>query len=101
MRVLIPKYLFGNVGGHCYVDISFIVVPCKRDTTIEITLPIFNNFICFCPKVSKEVLEVFVTNIFDAKVVHCCRPIILRTVQGYCWHAQQRSDAIRVMRPDR
>jgi hypothetical protein len=30
----------------------------------------------------------------------CCRPIILCTVQGYFWRAQQRSDAIRVMRPD-
>ncbi len=31
----------------------------------------------------------------------CCRPIILRTVQGYFWRTQQRSDAMRVMRPNR
>ena len=43
-----------------------IVVPCNRDTTIEIALPILNNFVGFCPKGSKEVLEVFVTNMFDA-----------------------------------
>jgi hypothetical protein len=62
--------MFGNIVRHCYVDISFIVVLCERDTTIEIALPIFNNFVRFCPKGSKEVLEVFVTNIFDAEVVH-------------------------------
>jgi hypothetical protein len=71
MWVLIPEYLFSNVGGHCYFNISFIIlVQSERDTTIENALPIFNNFICFCPKGSKEKLEVFVTNIFDAKVVH-------------------------------
>jgi hypothetical protein len=48
----------------------FIVVPCKRYTTIEIALPIFNNLVRLYPKGSKEVLEMFVTNIFDAKVVH-------------------------------
>jgi hypothetical protein len=48
----------------------FIIVPCKRDTTIEIALHIFNNFVCFCPKGSKVVLEVFATNIFDAEVIH-------------------------------
>ncbi len=32
---------------------------------------------------------------------HCRRPIILRTVHGYFWRARQRSDAIRVMWPDR
>jgi hypothetical protein len=48
----------------------FIIIPCKRDTTIEIALSIFNNFVHFYPKGSKEVLEVFVTNVFDAKVVH-------------------------------
>ncbi len=31
----------------------------------------------------------------------CRRPIILRTVQGYFWRTQPRSDAIHVMRPDR
>ncbi len=31
----------------------------------------------------------------------CCRLIILHPVQGYFWHARQRSDAIRVMRLDR
>jgi hypothetical protein len=31
----------------------------------------------------------------------CRRPIILCTVQGYFWHTRPRSDAIRVMRPDR
>jgi hypothetical protein len=30
----------------------------------------------------------------------CQRPIILCTVQGYFWHAQQRSDTIRVMEPE-
>ncbi len=30
----------------------------------------------------------------------CRRPIILRTVQGYFSHTRQRSDAIRVIRPD-
>jgi hypothetical protein len=30
----------------------------------------------------------------------CCRLITLHTVQGYFRHAQQRSDAIRVMEPD-
>jgi CPA2 family monovalent cation:H+ antiporter-2 len=30
----------------------------------------------------------------------CRRPIILRTVQGYFWRAQQKSDAIGVMRPE-
>jgi hypothetical protein len=30
----------------------------------------------------------------------CRRPIILRTVQGYIWRAQPKSDAIRVTRPD-
>ncbi len=49
---------------------SFILVPCERDTTIEIAFPIFNNSKQLHPKDSKEVLEVFVTNIFDAKVVH-------------------------------
>ncbi len=58
------------VGGHCYVDISFIIVPCKRDITIEIALPIYKNFVHFCLKDSKEVLEVFAFNIFDAEVVH-------------------------------
>ncbi len=31
---------------------------------------------------------------------YCRRSIILRTVQGYSWHARQRPDAIRVIRPD-
>jgi hypothetical protein len=31
----------------------------------------------------------------------CCGPIILRTVQGYFLRARQKSDAIRVIRPDR
>jgi hypothetical protein len=62
--------MFGNVGRHCYVNISFIVVPCERDTTIEIALPILNNFVLFCPKGSKEMLEEFVTNMFDAEVIH-------------------------------
>jgi hypothetical protein len=70
MWVLIPEQLFSHVGGHCYVNISFIIVLCERDTTIEIAFPIFNNFVRFCPKGSKEGLEVFISNIFDAKVVH-------------------------------
>ncbi len=58
------------MGARCSCGQLFIVVPCKRDTTIEIALPIFNNLIRFHPKGSKEVLEAFVTNVFDAKVVH-------------------------------
>jgi hypothetical protein len=48
----------------------FIIVPCKRDTTIEGTCPIFDNVIHLRPKGSKKVLQVFVTNVCDAKVVH-------------------------------
>jgi hypothetical protein len=38
--------------------------------TIEIALPIFNNVVRLRLKGSKEVLEMFVTNVFDAEVVH-------------------------------
>jgi hypothetical protein len=34
-------------------------------------------------------------------VVFCRRLIMLCTVQGYLWHARQRSDAIHVIWPDR
>jgi hypothetical protein len=33
-------------------------------------LPIFDSLVRLCPKGRKEVLEVFITNIFDAEVVH-------------------------------
>ncbi len=62
--------MFGNVGRNCYVNILFVVVLCKRDTTIKIALKIFANVVRLRPKGSKKVLEVFVTNVFDAKVVH-------------------------------
>jgi hypothetical protein len=70
MWIVITEKLFGNIGRHCYVNIPFVIVPSERDTTIEIALPIFNNFVRLCRKGSKEVIEVFVTNVFDAKVIH-------------------------------
>jgi hypothetical protein len=62
--------MFGNVCWHCYVNVSFVVVPCVRDTTIEVAHPIFDNIVRLRPKGSKKVLQVFVTNVFDAKVVY-------------------------------
>jgi hypothetical protein len=41
-----------------------------RDTTIEVVHPIFDNVVRLHPKDGKKVLQVFVTNVFDAKVVH-------------------------------
>jgi hypothetical protein len=51
---------------------------------IEIALPIFDNLIRFHPNGSKEVLEVIITNVFDAEVVH----------------AQVEPDGLRNMFPD-
>jgi hypothetical protein len=37
---------------------------------MEVARPIFVNVVCLHPKGSKKVLQVFITNVFDAKVVH-------------------------------
>ncbi len=58
------------MSSYLATNSSLVVVPCKRDTTIEVARPIFDNVVRLCPKGSKKVLQVFVTNVFDAKVVH-------------------------------
>jgi hypothetical protein len=65
-----------------------------RRTTMEATNTFDTHLFATCT------CHLEVVNNALLKVEHCCRLIILRTVQGYFWRARQRSDAICVIRPD-
>jgi hypothetical protein len=68
MLMLVLEFLY--VWQRMQALLCQLVFPCKRDTTIEVAHPIFNNVVHLCPKGSKKVLEVFATNVFNAKIVH-------------------------------
>ncbi len=53
------------------INIAFIIVPLEVDATIEITGLVFNNVICFLSEGVVKMLEMFLANVFDPKVIYC------------------------------
>ncbi len=67
----ITGQLFHDILGHGKINVAFIIIPLEVDATIEITGLIFNNVICFLSEGIVKMLEMFVTNVCDPKVIYC------------------------------
>jgi hypothetical protein len=55
--------------GHGNVYPTFAIIPLKIDATVELASPILNNFVPFSVQHRVEVLEIFITDVFDSKVI--------------------------------
>ncbi len=62
--------LFHDILGHGKINIAFILIPLEVDAIIEITSLVFNNVICFFLEGIVKMLEMFLTNVFDPKVIY-------------------------------
>ncbi len=58
------------IDGHSNVYPTFAIIPLKIDATVEIASPILNNFVCFSVQHREEVLEIFIADVFDTKVIN-------------------------------
>ncbi len=67
----ITGQLFHDILGHGKINIAFIIIPLEVDYTIEITSLVFNNVICFLSEGIVKMLEMFLANVFDPKVIYC------------------------------
>jgi hypothetical protein len=67
----ITGQLFHDILGHDKINIAFIIIPLEVDATIEITGLVFNNVICFLSEGVVKMLEMFLANVFDPKVIYC------------------------------
>ncbi len=68
--MVISREICNCIDRHCNVHPSCSVVPIEFDATVWITCPVFDNLIRFSTECLKEVFEIFITDIFDAKVVN-------------------------------
>ncbi len=67
----ITGQLFHDILGHGKINVAFIVIPFDVDATIEITGLVFNNVICFFLEGIIKMLELFLADVFDPKVIYC------------------------------
>ncbi len=68
--VCISDKLLPDILGHVNIHILLCIIPIEGDATVEVAFPIFNNVVSFCLKGSKEMFEIVLTNVFDAKVIN-------------------------------
>ncbi len=68
--VSISDKLLPDILGHVNIHVPLCIIPINGDATIEVAFPIFNNFVGFCSEGSKEMFEIVLTNVFDAKVIN-------------------------------
>ncbi len=68
--VCVSGKLLLDILGHVNIHVLLCIIPFEGDATVEVTFPIFNNVIGFCLEGSKEMFEIIITNIFDAKVIN-------------------------------
>jgi hypothetical protein len=66
----ITGQLFHDILVHGMINVAFIIFPLEVDATIEITGLVFNNVICFLSKGVVKMLEMFLANVFDPKVIY-------------------------------
>ncbi len=64
-------HLFHDIFGYGKNNVAFIIIPLEVDATIEITSLVFNNVICIFLEGIIKMLEMFLANVFDSKVVYC------------------------------
>ncbi len=62
--------LLPDILGHVNIHVLLCIIPIKGDATEEVAFPIFNNVVGFCSEGSKEMFEIVLTNVFDAKVIN-------------------------------
>ncbi len=81
--------LFHDILGHGKINVAFIIIPLEFDATIEITSSVFNNVICFLSEGVVKMLEMFLANAFDPKVIYCkvepCRKGFMFPYTGSVW----------------
>ncbi len=63
--------MFHDILWHGKINIAFIIIPLEVDATIEITGLVFNNVICFLSEGVVKMLKMFLSNVFDSKVIYC------------------------------
>ncbi len=67
----ITGQLIHDILGNGKINVAFIIIPLEVDATIEITRSFFNNVICFLFEGVIKMLEMFLANVFDLKVIYC------------------------------
>ncbi len=65
----ITSQLFHDILWHGKINVVFIIIPLEVDATIEITGLVFNNAICFFSEGAVKMLNMFLSNVFDSKVI--------------------------------
>jgi hypothetical protein len=63
--------LFHDVFGHGEIDIRFVVIAFKVDSTVEVTSMILDDFSCFFLEGIIKVLKVLVANVLNLEVIYC------------------------------
>jgi hypothetical protein len=91
-----PKMKMNEIF-HCDLHEKVCIQFCCRGQ--ECKRELGSNFPFLYPH-SSEDLKLETIKLIGDHFLACHSPIILRTVQGYFWRAQQRSDIIHVVRPD-
>ncbi len=64
------RQLLPDILGHVNIHLPLCMIPIEGDATVEVAFPIFNNVIGFCSEGSKEMFEIVLTKVFDAKVIN-------------------------------
>jgi hypothetical protein len=70
-RMSMMSQLCHDILWHGKINVAFIIIPLEVDTIIEITSLVFNNVICFMSEGIIKMLEMFLANVFDPKVIYC------------------------------
>ena len=60
---------FRDVFGHGDVEILFLVVPIKHDSTVEGACPIFRDGVMLVYGVD-QVVRIFFSNVLDTKIIY-------------------------------
>ncbi len=66
--VCVLDKLLSDILGYVNIHVPLCIIPIEGDATVEVPFPIFNDVEGFCLEGSKEMFEIVLTNVFDAKV---------------------------------
>jgi hypothetical protein len=68
--VCISDKLLPYILGHVNIHVPLCIILIEGDATVEVAFPIFNNVIGVSLEGSKEMVEIILADIFDAKVIN-------------------------------
>ena len=68
--VCVSDKLLPDILGHVNIHIPLCIILIEGDATVEVAFPIFKDVVGFCLEGSKEMFEIVLTNVFDAKVIN-------------------------------